>query len=106
MASLTKVLSTTSAIMTFYQRGELDMGTKVADPRLLGPAFGNNGKDEISVLNCMLHNAGYPPDTVPNYWDPLFGCPQTGPLCLFCTERVRGCVCVCVCVSICLSVCL
>ena len=32
--------------------------SQVADPRLLGPAFGNNGKDEISVLNCMLHNAG------------------------------------------------
>eukprot|EP01095_Lingulamoeba_sp_RSL-Kostka_P016291 TRINITY_DN7924_c1_g1_i1.p1 TRINITY_DN7924_c1_g1~~TRINITY_DN7924_c1_g1_i1.p1 ORF type:complete len:455 (-),score=154.28 TRINITY_DN7924_c1_g1_i1:92-1456(-) len=75
LASCTKVTGATTAIAQFYERGELDLNTKVED--ILGKQFGTNGKDQISVLNCLLHNAGFPPDPDPNYWDPLFGCPET-----------------------------
>ena len=75
MASCTKVVATTSAIAQFYQRGELNLHAKIAD--VVDPAFAANGKQNISVLNCLLHNAGFPPDPVPNYWNITFGCPQT-----------------------------
>lgn len=75
MASCTKVTATTSAIAQFYQRGQLNLETKIVD--ILGDSFGQNGKQAISVLNCLLHNAGLPPDPNPNYWDPVFGCPET-----------------------------
>ncbi|KAL5477256.1 hypothetical protein EMCRGX_G024025 [Ephydatia muelleri] len=77
MASLTKVLSTTTAVMLLYQWGHLNLDMKVSDPRLLGPGFAVNGKGDISLKNLLLHNAGYPPDPSPNYWDASFGCPQT-----------------------------
>lgn len=76
MASLTKVTMTTSAVMTFYQRGELDLDWYVVD--LLGPSFDNNGKSAIKVINLLLHNAGYPPDPTPYwYYLPEFGCPAS-----------------------------
>lgn len=42
-----------------------------------GESFNNGGKDNITILNCLLHNAGLAPDPVPWYWDPSFGCPNT-----------------------------
>jgi len=75
MASCTKVIATTSAIAQFYQRGELSLSAKIID--FLGPSYGANGKETITVLNCLLHNAGYPPDPNPNYYSPEFGCPET-----------------------------
>lgn len=44
--------------MTLYQRGELALDTRVADPKLLGPNFAANGKEDVQVLNLLLHNAG------------------------------------------------
>eukprot|EP01156_Anaeramoeba_ignava_P006001 Anaeramoba_ignava/a347490_159.p1 GENE.a347490_159~~a347490_159.p1 ORF type:complete len:438 (+),score=116.39 a347490_159:28-1314(+) len=76
LASLTKVVATTTAVMQFYQRGELDLNTKLIDPKLLGEKYNNNGKDQITVRNLLLHNAGFPPDPVPNYWNKTFGCPE------------------------------
>lgn len=77
LASLTKVTATTTATMQFYQRGELDLDMPIADPYLLGPRYANNGKATIVSRNCLLHDAGYPPDPVPDYWNPAFGCPAT-----------------------------
>jgi len=77
MASCTKVIATTSAVALLYQQGLLDLDMVVCDPSLLGPAFAVNGKDTITIRNLLLHNAGFPPDPVPNYSDPEFGCPQT-----------------------------
>lgn len=77
MASCTKVVATLTAVGILYDLKLISLDMKVSDPALLGPAFANNGKDDITLLNCLLHNAGYPPDPVPNYWDPAFGCPQT-----------------------------
>lgn len=75
MASCTKVTGATSAVAQFYQRGQLDLNTPIW--KFLGEEYKQNGKENITVLNCLLHNAGYPPDPDPNYWDPAFGCPQT-----------------------------
>eukprot|EP00750_Incisomonas_marina_P030338 INCI7466.2.p1 GENE.INCI7466.2~~INCI7466.2.p1 ORF type:complete len:238 (+),score=39.19 INCI7466.2:302-1015(+) len=72
MASCTKVVATTSAVALLYQRGFLGLEDKVE--AFLGAAYAANGKENITVQNCLLHNAGYPPDPSPNYWDPTFGC--------------------------------
>jgi hypothetical protein len=64
------------------QRGELDLHLPLADPSLLGPAYAAKGKGAITPLNLLLHNAGYPPDPVPNYN----------------LVEVSVCVCTCVCV--------
>lgn len=77
MASCTKVVSTTSVAAILYEDGFLDLNMRVADSSLLGPSFAQNGKQDITVLNLLLHNAGFPPDPSPNYWDEAFGCPQT-----------------------------
>jgi hypothetical protein len=34
---------------------------------ILGPQFGVNGKYNITVRNCLLHDAGFPPDPSPEY---------------------------------------
>ena len=72
MASCTKVVATTSAVGLLYQRGFL----RLEDPvhTYLGPEYASQGKDNVTILNCLLHNAGYPPDPNPEYWDPEFGC--------------------------------
>ena len=36
--------------------------------------FDANGKEEVSLENCLLHNAGFSPDPIPDFWDPGFGC--------------------------------
>lgn len=75
LASLTKVVSTTSTVALLYQHGYLGLDTNVGS--ILGNEFMNGGKENITVLNCLLHNAGFSPDPVPWYWDPSFGCPNT-----------------------------
>jgi len=75
LASLTKVVSTTSAVSLLYQNGYLQLDTLISS--VLGDGFNNGGKDNVTVLNCLLHNAGFAPDPVPWYWDPAFGCPNT-----------------------------
>ena len=40
---------------------------RVSDPSLLGHDFAGNGKENITVRNLLLHNAGFPPDPTPNY---------------------------------------
>lgn len=62
MASVTKVLMTTTAIAQFYQRGELNLGHRVSD---MFPEFSANGKKPISVENLLLHNSGLPGSPTP-----------------------------------------
>jgi len=76
MASVTKVITTTTAIMLLYQWGVLDLKMPLKDSSLLGAAFDNNGKAPITTLNLLLHNAGYPPDPVPGYSSTKFPCQQ------------------------------
>lgn len=55
LASVTKVIATTSAIMKLYDAGLLDLNAAVA---AYIPEFFANGKDEVTVLNLLLHNSG------------------------------------------------
>jgi CubicO group peptidase (beta-lactamase class C family) len=77
MASCTKVVATNTAVALLYQSGYFSLDTPIASEQLLGPDFAQNGKGPITVRHCLLHNAGFPPDPVPWYWQPEFGCPQS-----------------------------
>lgn len=55
LASLTKVVATTSAIMKLYEEYKIDLNDQVAE---YIPEFANNGKDNITILNLLLHNSG------------------------------------------------
>ncbi len=55
LASVTKVVATTTAAMILYDEGKLDLDQKVS---FYLPEFGNNGKENVTVRNLLLHNAG------------------------------------------------
>ncbi len=58
LASLTKVVATTTAVMKLYDEGKL----KLDDPVVKYiPEFGNHGKEKITVRNLLVHNGGLPP---------------------------------------------
>ncbi|MDP2434492.1 MAG: serine hydrolase domain-containing protein [archaeon] len=75
LASCSKIVGATTAAAFLYQDGLLDINAKVS--HYLGEAFNANGKANVTVLNCLLHDAGFPPDPSPLYYSPQFGCPQT-----------------------------
>jgi CubicO group peptidase (beta-lactamase class C family) len=55
LASVTKVIATTSAIMKLYEEGKIDLDAPVAS---YIPEFAVNGKGDITVTNLLLHNSG------------------------------------------------
>jgi CubicO group peptidase (beta-lactamase class C family) len=55
LASLTKVVATTPAIMKLYEMKKLDINDKVGG---YIPEFANNGKEDITIKNLLLHNSG------------------------------------------------
>jgi len=55
IASVTKVAATTSAIMLLYENKRIDIYDKVSK---YIPEFANNGKENITILNLLLHNSG------------------------------------------------
>lgn len=57
LASVSKVVGTTSAAMILIQEGKLNLDDKVI--KFL-PQFNNNGKDNITIRNLLLHNSGLP----------------------------------------------
>lgn len=67
MASCTKVIAATSAIMRLYEQGRVKL-----DDQLIKyvPEADNHGKSAITIRNLLLHNAGltedYPFGPVPN----------------------------------------
>lgn len=75
IASLTKVISTTSAVAHLYQAGLLSPDDYVVN--ILGENYGQHNKHLIQIKHCLLHNAGYSPDPIPWYWDQEFPCPNT-----------------------------
>ena len=78
VASLTKVVATTTAVAMLYDSGDLNLSTPLASPHLLGPTFaaGDAQKLNVTVHHCLTHSAGFAPDPEPNFWDPHFGCPN------------------------------
>ncbi len=55
LASVSKVVGTTSAAMLLIQNGQLHLDDLVI--KYL-PEFNNNGKDKITIRNILLHNSG------------------------------------------------
>lgn len=55
LASLTKVIATTTAAMICYDRKLFSLDDYVVK---YIPEFGQNGKDKITIKNLLLHNAG------------------------------------------------
>ena len=59
LASLTKVVATTTAVMQLYEQGKIRMNDPVA--KFL-PEFAQNGKDDITVRQLLTHFSGLEPD--------------------------------------------
>jgi len=59
MASMTKVTIAAPALMQFWERGAFALDDKVAHYL---PAFGNRGKDAITIRHLLTHYSGLPPD--------------------------------------------
>ncbi len=58
-ASLTKVVATTTSLMQLWEQGKFRMNDPVA--RYL-PEFGQNGKQEITIRQLLVHYSGLPED--------------------------------------------
>lgn len=58
MASLTKVIATTTAAMLLYEEGRLDLDAPVV--RYL-PAFGQRGKAHVTIRHLLTHTSGLIP---------------------------------------------
>ncbi len=59
LASLTKVVATTTAVMQLVERGEVRLNDPVAKYLL---EFAANGKDDITVRQLLTHYSGLEPD--------------------------------------------
>lgn len=57
IASLTKVLVTTTAIMQLVEKGKIDLDSPVGN---YWPAFNHHGKDIITVRQLLTHTSGLP----------------------------------------------
>ena len=57
LASVTKVIATTSAVMRLVDEGKLRLEDRVVQYL---PRFGQNGKENITLYNLMVHNSGLP----------------------------------------------
>lgn len=57
LASLTKVVATTTAIMLLYDEHRIDLNEKVAK---YVPEFGGGAKDDITVYDLLEHRSGLP----------------------------------------------
>lgn len=57
LASLTKIVTTTPAIMQLVEEGKVDLDVPVAH---YWPAFGNHNKDTITVRELLTHTSGLP----------------------------------------------
>ncbi len=57
LASVTKVIATTSAVMRLVDEGKLRLTDPVVN---YIPQFGQNGKEKITIYNLMVHNSGLP----------------------------------------------
>jgi uncharacterized protein YbbC (DUF1343 family) len=59
LASLTKAVATTTAVMQLVEAGRLELDRPVA---AYWPEFGAGGKDAITARQLLTHMAGLPPD--------------------------------------------
>ncbi|MBC8403484.1 MAG: serine hydrolase [Candidatus Marinimicrobia bacterium] len=64
LASITKVVSTTSAVMKLYDQGLLDLNAKVVSvvPEFRGKSWwGDRHKAKVRIKHLLTHTAGLPP---------------------------------------------
>lgn len=59
LASLTKVIATTPAIMQLLEQGKLNLDAPVSK---YWPDFGAHGKDKITIRELLIHESGLPAD--------------------------------------------
>ncbi|HET9180262.1 MAG TPA: exo-beta-N-acetylmuramidase NamZ domain-containing protein [Terriglobia bacterium] len=59
MASCTKIVVTTTAIMQLFEQGKVRLDDPVSE---YWPEFAANGKQDITVRELMTHYSGLPPD--------------------------------------------
>ncbi|MGN6318826.1 serine hydrolase [Trinickia sp.] len=59
LASLTKVIATTTAVMQLAQARRIDLGAPVAR---YWPAFAENGKSQVTIRDLLAHTSGLAPD--------------------------------------------
>lgn len=59
LASLTKVVATTTAVMQLVEAGKLELDRPAAD---YWPAFAQGGKGAITIRQLLTHVSGLPPD--------------------------------------------
>jgi len=59
VASLTKVMATTPAIMQLVEQGKLDLDAPVAK---YWPQFAESGKEKVTIREMLTHTSGLPPD--------------------------------------------
>jgi CubicO group peptidase (beta-lactamase class C family) len=57
LASVSKVVATTTAAMKLFDEGRLALDAKVAEYL---PEFAQNGKKDVTIRNLLLHNSGLP----------------------------------------------
>ncbi len=57
LASVTKVVATTSAMMRLHEEGCIQLDDAVVK---YIPEFNNNGKEKITLRNLLIHNGGLP----------------------------------------------
>ena len=65
LASLTKVIATTTAVMQLSESGRLDLDARVDR---YWPGFGAHGKDQITVRQLLTHMSGLRPDIQGSDW--------------------------------------
>jgi uncharacterized protein YbbC (DUF1343 family)/CubicO group peptidase (beta-lactamase class C family) len=69
MASLTKVIATTSSVMKLFEQGKIKLVEPVAK---YIPEFAQNGKQDVIVRDLLTHYSGLPPDLeLKPYWSGL-----------------------------------
>ncbi|HVA01423.1 MAG TPA: exo-beta-N-acetylmuramidase NamZ domain-containing protein [Terriglobia bacterium] len=59
LASVTKVVATTTAVMQLFEEGKIRLDDPVGD---YWPEFAANGKGDITVRELLTHYSGLPPD--------------------------------------------
>ena len=77
LASLTKVTTTTTALMQLYEKGMISLNDKVSD---YFPEFFvsiDKRKEKMTVHHLLVHSAGYAPDPMPSFCSPNMACPET-----------------------------
>ena len=61
LASVSKVVSTTTCAMICYDRGLFKLDDKVSK---YIPAFAQNGKENVTIRNLLVHDSGLRPDII------------------------------------------